>query len=132
MLASQKNIYPIFGKVLCRTLKLIILFKNHIHFNDHSTQFCGDFTKEEREFCQVCESRGPSVLQTGSGVRPWRDSSFAGLKPSAGECTCPLDRDRRGWDTCQVAFPVAPCGMLLFVARRRPFTLISGGKTGAL
>lgn len=50
----KKEIYPIFGKVLCRTLKLIILFKTHFYY----VLFCnsdlmGNLTKRERSLSGV-------------------------------------------------------------------------------
>lgn len=43
-----KEIYPIFRKVLCRTLKLIILFKNHFYYVlFRNSILMGNFTKRK-------------------------------------------------------------------------------------
>lgn len=74
----KKKIYPIFGKVSRRTLKLRIVFKNHLHDNyDSTTSFWWGFHKGKGRICQVLASllwrfcaRDPSP-----GVRLLKDSS---------------------------------------------------------
>lgn len=79
----KKEIYPIFGKVLCRTLKLIILFKTHFYY----VLFCnsvlmGNFTKRETSVrclaLAVSLSHRPMIREASEGQQ-----CFLELWPSA-------------------------------------------------
>lgn len=71
---KKKKLYPIFGKVLCRTLKLIIVFKNHFHPDYYAaTPFWWEISQRERGiFCQVFDSL---VVFLCHWVRLLRDGS---------------------------------------------------------
>lgn len=129
----KKKIYPIFGKVLCRTLKLIIVFKDHFHYGDYSThQFWWEISQRERGNSARCVTlNGVSVLQPRVWSRGiWETALLRWAATFCLQCASSLDREKQQWDKCQMASSVTPYGMPLIVARRRPFTATSGGKTG--
>lgn len=78
-----KEIYPIFRKVLCRTLKLIILFKNHFYY----VLFCnstlmGNFTKRKASASHLVPVV-VSVQQSQNQGGFWGQRCFLELRPSA-------------------------------------------------
>ena len=92
----------------------------------------GNFTKGKGEFCQVCDSCGASLLQPqvwgGGGF--WETAVPRWAATFCLQRASSLDREKGQRDKCQMASSVTPYEMPLIVARRRPFTATSGGKTG--
>lgn len=69
-------------------------------------------------------------LGWGTGGGFWETAVLRWAATFCLQCASSLDSEQRQRDKCQMASSVTPYEMPLIVARRRPFTATSGGKTG--